>query len=206
MDKYKKYYGVLTFLGIIILSLVLTYVVVKPKFEAYISADTTIETKQSELTSLQGQVTNVKNKIQRMNNSIINAQKKIYSPVESDLGTDTLFFTLYNDIIEMIHSNSVKIKSMEYVYNPEEDNFVSHGKDKYFVCELNFELVSNYINLGKLIEDIYQYPYYTKIQSLEIKPYEKDKKILITNLVLRMYAHTSPDNEVGVGLEMEENN
>ena len=100
-------------------------------------------------------------------------KKKIYSPVESDLGNDTLFFTLYNDLIEMIHANSVKIKSIDYSYNPASDKFVEFGKDVYFVCDVDMELVSNYVNLGKLIQDIYQYPYYIKINEMDIKPYEK---------------------------------
>ena len=57
----------------------------------------------------------------------------------------------------MIHSNSVKIKSINYSYNPKDDEFVKFGKDVYFVCDINIELVSNYINLGKLIQDIYEY-------------------------------------------------
>ena len=66
------------------------------------------------------------------------------------------------------------------------------GKDKYFVCDVKMDLISNFVNLGKLIQDIYQYPYFTKIESLSIKPYEKDKKILLTKLTLRLYAHTDP--------------
>ena len=113
--------------------------------------------------------------------------------MESDLGNDTLFFTLYNDLLEMVHSNSVKIKSIDYTYNPKEDKFVEFGKDIYFVCDVNMELVSNYVNLGKLIQDIYQYPYYIRINELDVTPYEKDKKVLVTNLSLRLYAHTAPD-------------
>ena len=45
---------------------------------------------------------------------------------------------------------------------------------------------------------LYQYPYYIKINELEVKPYEKDKKILISNLSLRLYAHTEPDSETPV--------
>ncbi len=90
----------------------------------------------------------------------------------------------------MIHANSVKIKSIDYSYNPASDKFVEFGKDVYFVCDVDMELVSNYVNLGKLIQDIYQYPYYIKINEMDIKPYEKDKTILITNIGLRLYAHT----------------
>ena len=109
------------------------------------------------------------------------------------MGNDTLFFTLYNDVIEMIHANSIKIKSIDYNYNPKGDKFVQSGKD-YFVCDVNVELVSNYTNLGKLIQELYQYPYYIKINELNVKPYSKDKKILISDLSLRLYAHTEPED------------
>ena len=32
-----------------------------------------------------------------------------------------------------------------------------------------------------------------KINKLSVKPFEKDKKILISKLNLRLYAHTSPE-------------
>ena len=52
------------------------------------------------------------------------------------------------------------------------------------------------LNLGKLIQDIYQYNYYVKINDVEVTPYPKDKKILITKLGLRLYARTEPDEQV----------
>ena len=58
------------------------------------------------------------------------------------------------------------------------------------------ELISNYVNLGKLIEDIYAYPYYIKFNEVHVVPYQKDKRTLITNMSLRLYAHTTPDEEV----------
>lgn len=136
---------------------------------------------------------NVERKLAQIKTSNATVQKKIYSPVDSDLGNDTLFFTMYNDVIEMIHANSIKIKSMEYSYNPESDVFVKFSKDMYFVCETNLELVSNYTNLGKFIQDLIQYPYYIRIKSIDVKPYAKDKKILISNVKLRLYAHTMPE-------------
>ena len=64
-----------------------------------------------------------------------------------------------------MHANSIKIKSIDYKYNPETDVFVTMGgKDAYFVCDLNLELVTNYVNMGKLLENIQQYPYYIKIK------------------------------------------
>lgn len=196
MEKYKRYYGIFAFIGIIAISLLIVYKLAAPSISTFKERDNTITTKTEELEKKQNELKIVQGKIKRIKDSISSSQKKIYSPVESDLGNDTLFFTLYNDVIEMIHANSVKIKTIDYVYNPEADAFVQFGKDVYFVCDVNMELVSNYRNLGKLIEDLYQYPYYIKINNVDIKPYQKDKKVLITNMSLRLYAHTSPEEEI----------
>ena len=96
----------------------------------------------------------------------------------------------------MVNSNGIKIKSIDYSYNPASDPFVEHGKDAYFVCDINIKLVSNYVNLGKLIQDIYQYPYYIKINELDVKPYAKDKKILLSKMSLRLYSKTEPDDKI----------
>ncbi len=196
MDKSKRYYGVLAFVGAVALLIFLVYSLLSPEVMKIKSLEGQVSNKEGQVSSLESKLTIVKQKIKRIKDSIFTSQKKIYSPIESDLGNETLFFTLYNDVIEMVHSNSVKIKSIDYKYNPEGDPFVSFGKGIYFVCDVNMELISNYVNLGKLVQDIYQYPYYIRINSLEVTPYEKDKKILISKLSLRMYAHTEPDETV----------
>ena len=203
MDKSKRYYGVLAFLAAVGLLIFIVYSLFSPKIEEMKSLESSVNSKQSQLETLEKKLSIVKQKIKKIKDSIFTSQKKIYSPVESDLGSDTLFFTLYNDVIEMVHSNTIKIKRIDYQYNPEGDPFVSFGKGIYFVCDVDMELISNYVNLGKLIQDIYQYPYYIKINSLEVKPYEKDKKILISNLSLRLYAHTEPDEEVDISTSSE---
>lgn len=195
MDKYKRYYGVMGFCAAVLLLLFVSYKLVAPKVEEMNTLKSDIENKEQELQAQQSKLEIVQKKIKRIKDSIITSQKKIYSPIESDLGNETLFFTLYNDVIEMVLANSVKIKSIDYTYNPETDAFVKFGKDVYFVCDVNMDLVSNYVNLGKLIQDIYQYPYYIKINELDVKPYSKDKKVLLSTLSLRLYAHTSPEEE-----------
>lgn len=198
MDKTKKYYGVIIFCIAIVALLVGSYMLVMPKVQSLTSLEETVATRESEVQVLKNKMQVVQSKIKKMKDAVSSAQKKVYSPVESDLGDETLFFTLYNDVIEMLHANSIKIKSLDYKYNPESDSFVKSGKDIYFVCDVNMELVSNYVNLGKLIEDLYQYPYYIRINSLDVKPYAKDKKVLLSSLSLRLYAHTEPEDETEV--------
>lgn len=194
MDKYKRYQGVIVFVIVLVGLIFGAYSIIQPMVVKMQTLEAKLETKQQELTKLNNDLRVVQSKIKKIKDSISGSQKRIYYPVESDLGNDTLFFTLYNDVIEMVHTNGVKIKSLDYNYNPESDEFVKFGKDVYFVCDVNMELVSNYVNLGKLIQDLYQYPYYIKINELTVNPYEKDKKVLIANLSLRLYAHTAPDN------------
>ena len=192
MDKYKKYNGIFVFLIIVVLAGYAACYFVLPQKDRLVAADQNIAKQEKQLADMEAKKANVEAKLKKMLDMNQKTQKKIFSPVETSLGDDSLFFTLYNDVIEMIHSNSVKIKKMDYVYNPESDKFVKHGKDVYFVCDINLELVSNYVNLGKLIQNIYQYPYYIKINNVEVNPYKKDKKILLTNMSLRLYAHTEP--------------
>ncbi len=193
MDKYSRYYGALTFVAIVAVALYIAYQMVVPAVTSVFEINSQVERKEKDYNTKLEQKKNVERRLAQMKSSIVSSQKKIYSPVDSDLGNDTLFFTLYNDVIEMVHANSIKIKSMEYTYNPEDDKFVQFGKDVYFVCEINMELVSNYTNLGKFIQNIIQYPYYIKISNVQVLPYEKDKKILISNISLRLYAHTMPE-------------
>lgn len=194
MDKYKRFYGLTAFFIAFVVLIVIVINIIMPKVNNLNDLKNEVTNKKNELSDLKNKADIVQKKIKRIKNSIMNSQKKIYSPIESDLGNDTLFFTLYNDIIEMLHANSVKIKTINYTYNPETDAFVKFGRDVYFVCDVDMELVSNYVNLGKLIQDLYQYPYYIKINNLEVLPYPKDKKILVSKLSLRLYAHTSPED------------
>lgn len=195
MENYKKYYGVIIFAVVVTIMIFIATKMVLPKYDELNNVSTKLEQEEKNLSKKKNELLTVQNKLKKLKDSITGSQKKIYSPVESDLGNDTLFFTLYNDVIEMVHANSIKIKAIDYKYNPETDEFVKFGKDVYFVCDINMELVSNYTNLGKLIENIQQYPYYIKINELDVKPYNKDKKILITNMSLRLYAHTTPEAE-----------
>lgn len=192
MDKYKRYLGIVGFVILVIGMLVLIGMGCTKCYERYNSLKDEEAAVQTKLEQKRQEKMRIMQKIARLKKSMITAQKKIYSPIEEKLGDDTLFFTLYSDLIEMVHSNSIKIDSIDYKYNPSGDVFVQQGST-YFVCDVNLKLVSNYVNLGKLVQDIYQYPYYIKINNIDIYPYPKDKKILLTEMSVRLYAHTQPE-------------
>ena len=192
MEKYKRFLGVGIFTLAAIVVLAIAIPVVKYMAVSFIEIKNNDADIKQQLERKEKQRDNIKVKLTKLKTSIMTSQKKIYTPAEDKLGNDTLFFTLYSDLIEMVHSNSIKIKSIDYKYNPSGDPFVTQ-EGTYFVCDVNMELVSNYTNLGKLIQDIYQYPYYIRINEIEVVPYPKDKKILLSKMSVRLYAHTSSE-------------
>ncbi|MCQ2738877.1 MAG: hypothetical protein MJ237_01475 [bacterium] len=200
MEKYSRYYGVMIFVGIVLVTLVIGFfALLNPKIAEMTSINEQITSQQDRLTKLQLDKKTVEGKLKKMKDSLSTVKKRVYAPTVADLGSDSndaVFYTLYNDLIEMIRTNSIKVKSMQYTYNPEDDDFVKYGGADYFVTEIDMELVSNYVNLGKFIESLHQYAYYLKIMDVEVTPYEKDKKILLTTMKLRLYASTAPEEEV----------
>lgn len=181
------------FIAAVVFLLAGAYFIIAPRLAELNQVTADVQSKNSELETMRAKKANIERKKKQLNDSLISVQKKIYSPVDSGLENDSLFFTLYNDVIEMLHSNSIKIKSIDYTYNPASDPFVEHGGDSYFVCDINMQVVSNYVNLGKFVQDVYQYPYFIKINKIDTNPYKRDKKILISDISLRVYAHTSPE-------------
>ena len=201
MEKYKRYYGVIIFLLVIAIFLSIVFAILSPKYAKWDETKDKVTTVTQKLEEKRKIKANITKKLKNLQESVLSSQKKIYSPVEDKLGDDTLFFTLYSDLIEMVHANTIKIKSIDYEYNPKGDIFVQQKGSNYFVCDVNIEVVSNYVNLGKLIQDIYQYPYYIKINNIEVIPYPKDKKILLSKISMRLYAHTTPDTNVNENIE-----
>ena len=157
MNKYKKYYGVIIFLVVLISASYYAVTEIKTKYESSMSLDSEIERLRNQFELKKRDRDIVDSKIAKIKGSILGAQKKIYAPVETGLDDDSLYFTLYNDMLDMVTKNGIKIKSILPTLDPEGDPFVSNGnkgEKKYFVCDVDLDLVSNYVNLGKLIQDI----------------------------------------------------
>ena len=102
---------------------------IMPKIEELTNVNDDLERQITILESKRKEKLRVENNIKKIKDSIMTSQKKVFSPIESNLGDDTLFFTMYNDVIEMVKSNSVKVKSVNYTYDPKSDAFVKFGKD-----------------------------------------------------------------------------
>lgn len=120
--------------------------------------------------------------------NVVGLAKKIYTPESTGLDTESSFAVILDDIINMAKYNGVKIYSVEYIYNPPEDEFIKGAPDKYNVCQIIFSIISDYSDLESFLKDIYKYPYLVNLDEVRSMPYPKDKKVLLTELKVKLYA------------------
>lgn len=183
MQKYKE---TILYLVFIMLGFVFALIKLRPELVDFYHIEKSLHSKNIESADLNRKLDALKaSEMQKMSMDTI---KNIYKPSTSGGSTETSFIVIFDDIIEMAKYNGVKIYSIEYNYNPEDDTFVKGAADKYNVCELKTQVVADYPDLGSFLRELYKYPYLINIEKFELIPYQKDKKILLVNLQLKLYA------------------
>ncbi len=122
---------------------------------------------------------------QKRNEEVI---KAFYRPIGQASDTESAIAEEFAEILVVLRGNSIKMKSIEYTYDPEDDAFVKNIPDKYSVAKLDMELIGTYKNFESFLKELYKHEHFLDIGSIEIVPYKKDKKILIVKMQLKLYA------------------
>lgn len=185
MQKYKE---AILYIVFIVIGFVYAIVRVKPMIVNLYTIETDLKTKTTESADLDRTLEALKATEMQKNIEISVQTKKIYQPPEAGLDAESSFTVLFDDIIEMTKYNGIKIYSIQYLYNPESDEFVKGAVGKYNVCQLDMQVISDYADLESLLKELYKYPYLININKIELTPYAKNKKILLTNLQLKLYS------------------
>lgn len=184
MQKYKD-----AVLYIIFMIMAFAYVIFKmqPTVVELISVEKDISTKTTELADSERKLETLKTGAIEKQVKIAGQTKKIFRPEISGLDAEGASTVLFDDIIEMAKYNGIKFYSVEYIYNPPEDEFVKGAAAKYNVCQVNMQMIADYSDLSSFLKDIYKYPYLLNIDKIELVPYPKNKKILMINMQLKLY-------------------
>lgn len=191
MENYQKYLPAMIVALIIGGTLFGSYNTIVPLYDKKTQIVDEYDSVQAKLKKAEESLAVVNQKLKLLKNVSAETSKKIYYPTEADIDNESLFFTLYTDVIDIAKQNNIKIRSIDYKYYPENDKFVTEGgKENYFVCDLDMKLVSNYRELRNFMETLFQYAYYLKFNSINIEPYSTDKRILLTDFSIRLYSHT----------------
>jgi hypothetical protein len=147
-----------------------------------VTKESTLQQKTSELEALKKKAESDKEK---ENNS---ADKPFYKPVMTGLDTEAVIAGEFAEILRLVRANQIKVRSIKYDYDPKDDAFVQGAGDKYNVARLNMEMISTYTNYDNFLKEMYKHDHFLDIQSAEIVPYKKNKKILLINFRVKLYA------------------
>lgn len=114
--------------------------------------------------------------------------KAFFKPIEQGLDTEAVIANEFAEILTIIRSNTIKTKSIKYEYDPKDDNFVKNVADKYHVAKLDMELIGTYHDFERFLKELYKHEHFVDMSSMEIVPYQKDKKILLIAFQMKLYA------------------
>lgn len=117
-----------------------------------------------------------------------NAGKPFYKPIDQGLDTEAVIAGEFAEILQLIRANQIKVRSIKYDYDPSDDAFVAGAGDKYNVARLNMEMVGNYSNYDNFLKEMYKHDHFMDLQSVEIVPYKKNKRVLLINFKVKLYA------------------
>ena len=173
--------GGLVLIGFLISKIVPTIVENTSTSKKIVEAKKTYEDKQRVLESIKSQLEETK----KRNEEVV---KAFYKPIGQATDTESAIAEEFAEILVVLRGNSIKMKSIEYTYDPEDDAFVQNMSDKYSVARLDMELIATYKNFESFLKELYKHEHFLDIGSIEIVPYKKDKKILIIKMQLKLYA------------------
>lgn len=182
-----KYKNILLYLLCIIISFVYALILLKPQVADIYHIEKDMKEKTAEISDLQKKLENLKAAALQQETTSPQT-KNIYNPDDPGLDAESSFTVPFNDIVEMAKYNGVKIYSIEYVYNPTDDEFVKGAGNTYNVCQLKMQVIADYQDLESFLRELYKYPYLVNIEKIELTPYIRNKKMIISNLQIKLYS------------------
>lgn len=117
-------------------------------------------------------------------------EKVIYEPKGLQFGADASFAPLFENAIETAKGSGIRIRSITTTERPSTDPIVASGLQGYNVQEIDIVAVGTYSEFQAFYKNVLREYYLTYFAEIEVKPWELDKSVLISNIKLRLYTKT----------------
>lgn len=114
--------------------------------------------------------------------------RPVFDPKNGSEDTIASFGGMFEDIIDYVKMNNLKLRSVAYIMSPADDLIYSKFPNLYSVCKVNLFIVGTYMDLEGLLRDLTVYPYFINIAEVQLAPYEKNKQYLLINMTITLYA------------------
>ena len=200
MDKYTIYMKKFQIaLGIFALSLIVFIFLVSkviPEVQKISQIQNDYKTHSSALADSERKLQDLKDAARRKEAENENIQKIFFKPISEGLDTEAAISDEFGEILQIVRENKIKMRSVKYDYDPQDDNFVKNAGNRYQVCRVTAEMIASYSNFANFLRELYKHEHFLEISKIEIAPYEKNKRILLISLQIKLYAQRDPSTVV----------
>lgn len=190
-EKLKQFLIPIVLLFVALIGIVMLTPKVIDNVRNYMALKTEIETKTATLQEKQQKLDAYRKKeeeekAKEQQNAA--SGKPFYKPVMEGLDTEAVIAGEFAEVLQLIRANKIKVRSIKYDYDPSDDNFVQGAGADYNVARLNMEMIGNYSNYDNFLKEMYKHEHFLDLQSVEIVPYKKNKRVLLINFKVKLYA------------------
>ena len=193
MEQFKEYMKKFKIAAFILAGTLVIFIVlltrIAPNVGGIIKVQGQTKTALDSLADAQRKIGDIKSESEKKLSEESNLEERFfYKPIDSGMDTESIISEEMNQIIAMIRENRIKVRSITYNYDPLDDNFIKNAGVKFTACRLDIEMIADYKDFERFLKDLYKNPNFLDISKIEIVPYSKNKKILIINAQIKMYA------------------
>lgn len=167
-----------------------------PEVQRIIQIQEQHKTQTSTLADTERKLQGLKDNIEAKKIENANMVKAFFKPINGGNDTESVISDEFGEILQIIRVNKIKTRSIKYDYDPQDDNFVKNVGNKYHVCRITAEMIGNYSNFENFLRELYKHEHFLEISKIEIVPYEKNKRILLATLQIKLYAQRDPSSVV----------
>lgn len=189
-DKLKYFLVPIALLVLVIAGLVMYTPKILEQWQGYQGVQAEIQTKESTIQQKQAKLEEYQRKAEQekaQEQASKSSGKPFYKPVMEGMDTEAVIAGEFAEVLQLVRANKIKVRSIKYDYDPQDDAFVQNASGSYNVARLNMEMIANYGNYDNFLKELYKHEHFLDIQSAEIVPYKKNKRVLLINFKLKLY-------------------
>ena len=192
MEKYsvylKKFQIAIMIIGAALALVIFVIVKTVPEVQKIMQLQTDYKTQSASLADSERKLQDLKDAEARKDAESQNLSKMFFKPINEGLDTEAAIADEFAEILQLIRDNKIKTRSLKYDYDPQDDNFVKNAANRYHVCRVSAEMIASYANFANFLRELYKHEHFLEISKIEIAPYEKNKRILLVSLQIKLYA------------------
>ena len=118
--------------------------------------------------------------------------KRIFVAEDMSFSPQASFAPLFETVINTARAAGIRFRSIEYNYEPGDDEIFKAKIPGYNICELVIDAAGTYTQFQRFFKGLIQGDYLKNIAEIEMYPYDIDRSILIAKLKIRLYTRTGP--------------